>query len=528
LRSVSPPSPQVIVQADDEKLDTALLIEKSNDPITKTFEGVSMGRIWSIIKPDKKILFAGLLGSIAVGITWPLMSILLSGLITIFYKTDIDELKEGANRNALLFVGLAVWTFVSMYLQVGTMGKVGSRLTKVIRFQMFSNMLKQEIAFFDDERNSVGVLNTRLSSDTDLIRSVSTDWVSQLVQIFTMAFAGLFIAFITDWRLSLLLLLLSPFIALSGFGQMVFMRGTQEKQAFENAGNIASEAISGAGTIASFNAQQIAVSKFDKELVLPFKLSLKGSFMNGLALGTSQFLLFLAYSVSLWFGAYLIDEGLTNFDNVLRVFFAVIMSFQSIGRAAQRTPDFARARIALKAVFEMIDRKTKIDPTIEAGGKSTDIAKSTIAFDRVCFSYPSRPDATVLESLDLVIEPGKSIGLVGFSGSGKSTIFALLERFYDASSGSIKIDGCNIVDVNLYQLRDQLGFVSQEPVLFNTTIRNNLRYGKHDATEEEMLNACEKANILKFVSDLPNGLDTVIGPRGNQLSGGQRQRIAIA
>lgn len=204
------------------------------------------------------------------------------------------------------------------------------------------------------------------------------------------------------------------------------------------------------------------------------------------------------------------------------------MASVGISQSSSLTPNSSKAKSATTSIFAILDRKSEIDPTNESG-EIVESARGEIELRHVSFKYPTRPDVQIFRDLNLTIRSGKTVALVGESGSGKSTVIALLERFYDPDSGHITLDGVEIQKLQLKWLRQQMGLVSQEPALFNDTIRANIAYGKEGgATEAEIIDAAEKANAHKFISGLAQGYDTVVGERGTQLSGGQKQRVAIA
>jgi ATP-binding cassette subfamily B (MDR/TAP) protein 1 len=483
--------------------------------------------VWNLIKPNFSFAFVGTLACVAAGVVQPVFGLVMSGMISIFYTPDIEQLKRDASNYGIYFVLVAIANFAFLFSQqIGT-GYVGERITCKIRSLVFQSLLRQEISFFDDPKNSAAILSTRLSVDSEQIRRITTDWVGQILQILITAAGGLLIAFLSSWRLAFLLTALSPFVVLSGFAHMIFMKSSGDKKAFEEAGRISSEAISSVHTVVSFNGEDVIMKNFSSKLDIPLKVGIKSGTFTGAALGASEMLLFVAYAGSLLYGAYLIDEGLSTFNSVLRVFFCVILSFQNIGRIAERSPDIHKAFRGLKAVYSLISRKSAIDHLSSAGAAISEI-DSSIDFQNVKFRYPSRPETLVLKDISLEIKKGKVLALVGFSGSGKSTVIQMLERFYDPEGGALVCNQNNLANLNVKNWRSLIGWVGQEPVLFNMSIRENIMYGNPNATEEQVLEAARKANVLEFVTSLENGLDTKVGARGGQLSGGQRQRVAIA
>ncbi|KAF2607718.1 hypothetical protein F2Q68_00045235 [Brassica cretica] len=297
---------------------------------------------------------------------------------------------------------------------------------------------------------------------------------------------------------------------------------------YEEASQVANDAVGSIRTVASFCAEEKVMKMYKKKCEGPMKTGIRQGIVSGIGFGVSFFVLFASYAASFYAGARLVDDGKTTFDAVFRVFFALTMAAVAISQSSSLSPDSSKASNAAASIFAVIDRESKIDPSDESG-RVPDNVKGDIELRHVSFKYPSRPDVQIFQDLCLSIRAGKTIALVGESGSGKSTVIALLQRFYDPDSGQITLDGVEIKTLQLKWLRQQTGLVSQEPVLFNETIRANIAYGKGgDASETEIISAAELSNAHGFISGLQQGYDTMVGERGVQLSGGQKQRVAIA
>ncbi|OLY78635.1 Multidrug resistance protein 1 [Smittium mucronatum] len=302
---------------------------------------------------------------------------------------------------------------------------------------------------------------------------------------------------------------------------------------YAKSGSIANEALSSIRTVMEFNGQKRESDRYDSSNAIAAKAELSKSFSLALGLGGIFFCIYAIYSLGLWYGAKLIRMGQSDPGSVLNVFFAFVIGGFSLGGAAPSISAVTSARGAAANVFDVIDRVSPIDPIEMDSGVKVDSFIGEIEFDNVSFSYPSRNDTKALDGFTMKIKPGKKVALVGHSGCGKSTTIRLIQRFYGVSSGSVKIDGVDIRKYNVRSLRQNMGIVSQEPVLFDTTILKNIQYGAKDyekssPTFEQIVQACKEANIHDFIMSLPLKYDTVVGERGAQLSGGQKQRIAIA
>ncbi|KAL4603939.1 hypothetical protein ACB092_10G159700 [Castanea dentata] len=409
----------------------------------------------------------------------------------------------------------------------------GCKLIKRIRLMCFEKVVHKEIGWFDEPENSSGAIGARLSADAAIVRTLVGDALGQIVQTIASVVAGLVIAFHASWQLAFIVLVLVPLLGVNGYVQQQSMRGfsADAKAMYEDASQIANDAVGSIRTVASFCAEEKVMQLYEEKSEGPRKAGIKEGLISGIGFGTSSFLLFSVYATSFYAGAQLIKHGQTSFSAVFRVFFALNMAAIAVTQSSSFSTDTQKAKTASASIFAILDSKSKIDPSDESG-TTLDNVKGEIELHHVSFKYPSRPDIQIFRDLNLVIPAGKTVALVGESGSGKSTVIALLERFYDPDSGHITLDKTEINKLQLKWLRQQMGLVSQEPVLFNDTIRANIAYGKGgdggDATEAEIIAAAELANAHRFISGLNQGYDTVVGERGTQLSGGQKQRIAIA
>ncbi|KAE8689282.1 ABC transporter B family member 19 [Hibiscus syriacus] len=338
------------------------------------------------------------------------------------------------------------------------------------------------------------------------------------------------VAFIVEWRVSLLILGTFPLLVLANFAQQLSLKGFagDTAKAHAKTSMIAGEGVSNIRTVAAFNAQNKILSLFCYELRVPQMQSLCRSQISGLLFGLSQLALYASEALILWYGAHLVNEGVSTFSKVIKVFVVLVVTANSVAETVSLAPEIIRGGEAVGSVFSILDRSTRIDPD-DPEAEPVESIRGEIELRHVDFAYPSRPDVIVFKDLNLRIRAGRSQALVGASGSGKSSVIALIERFYDPTAGKVMVDGKDIRRLNLKSLRLKIGLVQQEPVLFAASIFDNIAYGK-EATEAEaeVIEAAKAANVHSFVSALPDGYKTPVGERGVQLSGGQKQRIAIA
>ncbi|XP_051141939.1 ABC transporter B family member 4-like [Andrographis paniculata] len=493
---------------------------------------VPLSRLAALNKPEAPFLVVGALSAILNGAIVPFFGILLSFVIKTFYEPP-QKLKEDSRFWALMFVVLGVVSLVAYPLRTYFFGVAGCRLIRRIRMKCFERVVNMEVGWFDEPQNSSGVIGARLSADAATIRALVGDALAQLVQDLASAVVGLVIAFVASWQLALIVLAIVPLIALNGYVQIKFMTGfsNDAKAMYEEASQVANDAVGTIRTVASYCAEEKVLEVYRRKCEGPVKMGIRQGLISGFGFGLSLAFVFFAYASSFYAGGRLVEAGTITFSDVFRVFFALTMAAVAISQSSTFAPDSSKAKSAAASVFAILDRKSNIDPGDESG-TTLDSLRGEIELKHISFKYPTRPNVPIFRDLSLRIHSGKTVALVGESGSGKSTVISLLQRFYDPDKGTITIDGVDIQKFQLKWLRQQMGLVGQEPILFNETIRDNIAYGKEEgreeATEAEIIAAAELANAHKFISGLQRGYDTMVGERGVQLSGGQKQRIAIA
>ncbi|XP_077218913.1 ABC transporter B family member 11-like [Tasmannia lanceolata] len=504
-----------------EEPDTSKTSQKPKD--------VPLRRLAYLNKPEIHVLVLGSIAAIVNGCILPIFGILISSIIKTFFEPP-HKLRKDSKFWSLMFLVLGLASFVAAPARTYFFSVAGCQLIRRIRSKSFEKVVNMEIGWFDDSENSSGAIGARLSADAATVRSLVGDTLALIVQNIASLVAGLVIAFTATWQLALIILAMVPLLGLSGWAQMRFMRGfsADAKIMYEEASQVANDAVGSIRTVASFCAEEKVMELYRKKCEGPMKTGIKQGLISGIGFGFSFFFLFCVYATSFYAGARLVEDGKTTFAKVFRVFFALTMAAVAVSQSSSLAPDASKAKASTASIFSILDRKSKIDPSDDSGMTLEDV-KGNIVFKHVSFTYPTRPDVQIFRDLCLDVQSGKTVALVGESGSGKSTAISLLQRFYDPDSGRILLDGIEIQKFQLRWLRLQMGLVSQEPVLFNDTIRANIAYGKEgDATEAEILAAAESANAHKFISSLQQGYDTLVGERGIQLSGGQKQRVAIA
>ncbi|XP_063817690.1 ATP-dependent translocase ABCB1-like isoform X2 [Pseudophryne corroboree] len=501
---------------------------------------------------DIILMVVGLLSSLACGTGLPLMIIVFGQMTDAFVQSGTTlnttklnttsangtctakyigtfDIESEMTRYSYYYVGIGCGVFVLSFFQVWTFLLSAARQTHRIRQRFFKAVLHQEMAWFDS--NQIGTLNTRLTEDINTIHEGLGDKISIFIQFLSTFIAGIIIGFVNGWKLTLVILSVSPILGVSAalWTKLLATFTMEELSAYASAGAVAEEIITAIRTVVAFNGQEQALTKYRANLRNAREVGIKKTITTNVSMGLTQFLIFGAYALAFWYGTKLtVDEPETySIGKVLIVFFSVLIGTFSLGQAAPNVESIANARGAAYEVYKVINKHRPIDSSSKEGHKPDKLI-GHIEFKNIHFSYPSRPDIQILKGLNLQVQAGKTVALVGSSGCGKSTTIQLLQRFYDPAIGEVTVDGHDIRTLNVQWLRENIGVVSQEPVLFGTTIRENIRYGREDVTDAEIDQATKEANAYDFISKLPDGLDTMVGERGAQLSGGQKQRIAIS
>ncbi|XP_067417766.1 ATP-binding cassette sub-family B member 5 [Emydura macquarii macquarii] len=493
---------------------------------------------------DITLMVFGTIAAVINGVCLPLMSLVFGEMSDGFVSGCISQenLSSSLNCNqsqvpfeeqmtmfALYYVGIGVTALVFGYLQISFWVLAAARQTKKIRKTFFHAILGQELSWFDVSNS--GELNTRLNEDINKINDGIGDKVVQLFQNMSTFIVGIVIGFVKGWKLTLVILATSPLVMMSAafFSKMIITLTSKELTAYAKAGAVAEEVLSSVRTVVAFGGQEKEINRYTSKLGEAKVLGIKKAIASKLSLGFLYLIINGCYGLGFWYGTTLILDENTDYTigTVLAVFFCVTFSSYCLGTAAPHFETFSIARGAAFKIFKIIDQKPAID-SFSSDGHKLDHIKGILEFNNVQFSYPSRPDVQVLKGLTLKIDCGQTVALVGSSGCGKSTTVQLLQRFYDPQEGVITVDGHDIKSLNVRHYREFIGVVSQEPVLFGTTIRNNIRYGREDVTDEEIENAAKEANAYNFIMDFPDKFNTLVGERGAQMSGGQKQRIAIA
>lgn len=431
---------------------------------------------------------------------------------------------------AALFVVGGCTNFGRIYL----LKLVGERLVARLRSRIFSKILSQDSYFFEVGPRKTGMktgdLISRISADTQIISKALSGNISDGMRSLISGVVGCLMMCYVSWKMTLCMSMLFPplILMLTVYGRRIKQLSRQIQENLGDLTKVTEEKLNGLKTIQSFAQQTAVVHEYNKEIKHIFNSSLREGKLSGIYLGFNGFIGNVSIIGLLVVGTTLITRGELSAGDLTSFMMYAVYTGTSIFGLGNFYTELMKGIGAAERVFELTDSKPSI--TTSLGRKVSDLTTGDVRLANINFHYPSRPDIPVFKELNLTIKKGQHVCFVGPSGSGKSTIAQLLMRFYDPVAGQVVVSNHNVRELNLNFYRSSIGYVSQEPLLFSGTIRENIAFGRPDATQEDIEAACELSNALAFIKDFPNGFDTVIGPSssGAQLSGGQKQRISLA
>ena len=482
---------------------------------------ITWKRLYGLALTEKKPLLWGVLFLIISSGSTLLFPQLTRGLI--------DYVLTPKKYNLLLPVVAAIFAATALMGLAGSLRYYfftlsGERMVVHLRKLLYQKILAQDISFFD--ANRTGDLMSRLSSDCTTLQNTVSVNVSMALRNSAQVIGGFAFMFYTSWRLSSLMLLMIPPIALSTlfFGKKIRALSHDFQAALASASIVADETISGIRTVKSFVQENEEVIRYDSQLDFALARA-KNKIITISAFMTVAMLVgFGAISFVLWYGGHQVVTGSLSIGDLTQFLLYLMIVAIGVGSLGGLWGDIMHGIGASKRVFDIIDQ----NPFLKDSGRKILQLEGSIEFKNVSFSYPMRNDVEVLKNLNLKVDAGEMIAFVGPSGSGKTTIGNLILRFYEINEGSILIDNEDYKNLNPFSLRENIGLVSQEPVLISATIRDNIRYSRPSASNEEVRSAAQNANALDFIEAFPLGFETLVGEKGMQLSGGQKQRVAIA
>ncbi len=427
----------------------------------------------------------------------------------------------------LIAAGIVVTFFIRgvfYYGQSYLVSFVGQRVIIDVRDVLFQKFQRLPLSYFD--RHQTGEIMSYITNDVAALQNALVDRLIELVTESSIFFGSLVMMVMLDWKLSLLTLIVVPLVgqAMKIFGQRLKASGTVIQERLADITSTMQESISAVRVVKSFVREDFEIDRFHRQNELNFKAEMKNIQIMSLLTPTVEFLAAVAVTVIVWFGGYEVVNGVITAGTLVAFLTYAVNLANPVKRISRVYGAIQKAMAGADRVFAIMDLPETIADKPEA--LPLPPVAGRVELDHVSFGYEE--GKTALADISLTVEPGQMIAFVGPSGAGKSTIANLIPRFYDVTGGVIRVDGHDVRDVTLDSLRQQIGIVPQETMLFSASVRENIRYGRLDASDEEIIQAAKDANAHEFIMELPEGYDTRIGERGLNLSGGQRQRIAIA
>ena len=481
----------------------------------KDSEKAKQYSLWTLIKliasfnkKETLLMLTGLFWSVIAGGGNPTQAIFFAKALTaLSYPPQLyDRLQSEASFWALMYLMLAFVQLLSYSIQGAAFAYCSEALVHRVRDRAFRNMLRQDIAFFDREENSAGALTSFLSTETTRVAGLSGTTLGTILSVLTTLFAAMIVSLAIGWKLALVCMSTIPVVLGCGFFRFWILARfeARSKKAYEGSASFACEATSAIRTVASLTREDDVWEDYHGKLVAQGHKSLISVAKSSILYAGSQSFMFLAIALGFWYGGTLISRFEYTLFQFFVCFSSVIFGAQSAGTIFSFAPDMGKAKHAAQELKTLFDRKPVID-TWSQDGESVDHIEGTIEFRDVHFRYPTRPEQPVLRGLNLSVKPGQYVALVGASGCGKSTTIQLLERFYDPLVGGIFMDGKEISSYNVNNYRSFLALVSQEPTLYQGSIRENVLLGviSDDMPEEAVVQACKDANIYDFIMSLP-------------------------
>jgi ATP-binding cassette subfamily B protein len=480
-------------------------------------------RMLSLARPELKTLVLGALClalGTAMGLLFPQIIRMIVDDATGSGKSTLTLHKAAAALGVICLIQA-----IAMALRHVLFSAAGERVVARLRMDLFRRLIEQEVAFFDERKT--GELTSRLASDTTVIQDTVSVNISMGLRFVASIAGGLGFLLYTSPALTLVMLSVVPPVALGAvaYGRKVQGLSRDVQDALARGGEIAEEALSGVRTVRAFTAEEAEIRGYNGAVQRSLDLAQERIKASGVFTGVASFAAYAASALVLWYGGYLVSVGALTIGALTSFLVYTLVVAFSLGGLSELWGELSKASGAAARVFELLDRKPRIPLS---GGEVLPRLEGRVELRDVHFSYPARPRVPVLHGIHLTMRPGEVVALVGSSGAGKSTVASLMMRFYDPDSGEILLDGRALRELDPAWLRRQIGVVSQEPLLFSSSIAENIRYGRADATDEELYAAARCANAHDFIMELPDGYRTLVGERGVTLSGGQKQRVAIA
>ncbi|MGE0561019.1 MAG: ABC transporter ATP-binding protein [Flavobacteriales bacterium] len=500
--------------------------KKRQNPFSKEATKKAL-RVFQFIKPFKVPFIFGL------------FVLLLSTVATLAFPRILgnlmDAVKSSSDKEVTFFIQLIIGLFfvigISAFLRIYLFGIVAHKSLALLKNKTYEHLISSPMSFFSQKR--VGELSSRISSDISLLQETFTITIAELIRQFITIPVGLFFLFYISSRLTIFIIAVIPIIALIGvfFGKFIKKLSVIAQDDITESNKVVDETLHGIANVKAYANEFFEIIRYKSSIDQSVETSIKRAKWRGLFIGLIMFVAGSALMAIVWYGLHMVQlneadstKGITIGELLQFALYAAFLGV-SFGGTADLFSQLQKSIGATESLMDILEEKTE---EISLTKPNSIKIEGNLSFNNVSFSYPSRRDINVLKNISFEVEKGRLIAFVGPSGAGKSTIAALVFGFYRPTEGEITIDGKNLKDFHLSEIRSQMALVPQEVMLFGGTIKENIEYGKPGATEEEIFEAAKQANALDFIESFPEKFETLVGDRGIQLSGGQKQRIAIA
>ena len=476
-------------------------------------------RLAPFLRPYKKIALIAIIALIFSSLAFLLFG---QGI-----KLFIDEGIYTLDNKAMLLIAVVLITMVvATFIRFYFVSWIGERVSNDVRLAVFNHLLTLHPHYFEVNRS--GEINARLTTDTTLLQSIFGFSISMALSSVLLFFGGLTMMIITNLKLAIIVLVSVPIILLpmAIYGRRLRSLSRKSQDTVADIGTYAGEIVQNIKVVQSFTREPEESQAFSAEVEKAFTVAKKRIMQSSLLIAAAMILVFTGLGSMIWAGAKDVANGQITAGELAAFVFYAIMVARSVAVISEIYGQLQRAAGATERLLELLAEKSQIFAPVAP--KKLNKGALSLSFNNVHFSYPSRPEQSALEELTFKVKEGETVAIVGLSGAGKTTIFELLQRFYDPSKGSIKVSNINLIDLDPKALRSSIGVVPQQPTLFSADVTHNIGYGNPTATKNQIRDAAKEAYALEFIEQLPDGFDSYLGEQGVRLSGGQRQRIAIA
>ncbi|EJD76051.1 CBR-PGP-4 protein [Loa loa] len=493
----------------------------------EAMEGSSLLNILRFARDEWFLLLCALFFALLKGLMFPIFSIIYGAMFQSLARPTAEQRLHEAFMNAIYFIVLGISYGFVIFLASYLFGVAGESLTKRLRVALFANIVSQDGEYFDSLDHASGNLITKLATDVPNVRAAIDHRLADVLQVITSILVGIAIAFYYGPKMASIGMLTTTTLMLCQIIIAQYLKKKSEKDEMitREPFRLAVEALKHHKTVQYLTREQHFCDEFNKQMRKSHNRNLHRGIVQAFAFALHSSFIYFNFASTYRCGLWLIEIGNATPFHIFQVIETLHVASMNVLAIGIYFPEYIRARLSASLIFKMLAEKPRISSLPEGRRK---VLRGNIKLENVRFAYPANRNRLVVKGLTMEALKGKMVALVGSSGCGKSTVIELIERFYDPLNGRVMYDNTDIRYLNLYNLRNQIALVSQNPILFNYSIRENIAYGLSDVNQRQIEEAAKQANAHNFIMEMKNGYDTIVGENGGHLSGGQKQRIAIA